>query len=100
MTGPLKTVACKRCGMSIAWVRTTTGNLMPLDPTPNERGNVFVVASPTGPVGTVSTKARPRPPGVAFVPHFATCPELNKTRPEKPVKPPKLEPPPSLELDL
>jgi hypothetical protein len=103
MTGPLKTVPCKRCGRWIAWVATSTGNRMPLDPEPNEAGNVFVVARHDGPLGTVARKDKPRPPGVAFVPHFATCPELNKGRKpkaEKPAKPPKPEPPPALELDI
>ncbi len=75
---------CRHCGRDIAWVRTTNGKAMPIDPTPNERlGNVFCRYEGTALVGTVATRSEPRPPGIPFVPHFATCPVLNKERPQR-----------------
>lgn len=100
MTGPLATVPCKRCGRRISWVATAKSR-MPVDPNPDETGNVFVSMRNGTPYGVVATKQDPRPPGVAFVPHFATCPVLNKGRKsavEKPAKPPPPPPPPELEL--
>ena len=97
MTGPLPTVRCKRCSLPIAWVATAKSR-MPLDPEPAEHGNVYVSMRNGTPYGVVASKAVPRPPGIAFVPHFSTCPALNKGRPAKPAKPPPPESPPELEL--
>jgi hypothetical protein len=78
-------VKCRYCQRDIAWVQTTNGKTMPIDPQPDERrGNVFCQYNAAGRlVGTVATRSEPRPPGVPFVPHFATCPHLNKERPQR-----------------
>lgn len=68
---------------------------MPIDPTPNSAGNVFVSYENGKLIGRVRSKENRRPTGVAFKPHFATCPVLNRGRSnkEKPCKPPKDTPP-------
>jgi hypothetical protein len=89
---------CRHCKAEVLWVRTAaTGRPMPLDPDESERGNVFVeyAADGSGMVCHVASKANPRPPGIPHMPHWATCPVLNKPRPipaAKPEVPPAPEP--------
>lgn len=97
MSGPLREVPCKRCGRKIVWVETAKSR-MPLDPNQDETGNVFVSMRNGAPYAVVASKRDPRPPGVAFIPHFSTCPALNKARPDKPAKLPPPAPAPELEL--
>lgn len=52
---------------------------MPLDADPKVWGNVICTLEAGVLKGVVLTKGDARPPGVAYVPHFATCPVLNKT---------------------
>lgn len=100
----LPTVVCKRCGESIAWVRTADqpgrpGRAMPVDPQPNEAGNVYVRYEAGKPIAHVASKVHPRPAGVPFMPHFATCSALDpKRKRPAPAKPKrvKAEPPPTL----
>ena len=107
----IPTVACRQCGRQIAWVRTTAGKPMPIDPETNERGNVLVLFNNGVLVASVLTKSEmddleSRPPGMPFLPHFATCPEWpgNKRKgttssapaPQQTPKPAPAEPPPSL----
>lgn len=91
---------CRHCGRPIRWVAVTsmiwTGSertsAIPVDAEPTERGNVFVQIIDQRLVGRVASKAQPRPPGVAHMPHFATCPVLTGQRGDdtvKPAKPPK-----------
>jgi hypothetical protein len=96
---------CRHCGRPIRWVAVTswdydTGSertsAIPVDAEPTERGNVFVQIIDGRLVGRVASKAVPRPPGVAHMPHFATCPTLTRQRGSDVVKPPK---PPKPELD-
>lgn len=70
----MKTTGCLRCGRQIVWCVTVNGKAMPLDPEPNQRGNVFCRFEGRGKlVGRVRIGEDPRPPGTPFMPHFATC---------------------------
>lgn len=99
-TIPLGTRPCRHCGRPIAWVKVNaTGKPMPIDPQQANDGNVYVSHS-NGHLGAVvATRDGPRPPGIPFMPHFATCPVLNKRKPTEPTitKPP---PPEQFTLDL
>lgn len=98
----LPTTPCRGCRLDIAWVRTTNGKAMPIDPLPNPSGNVIVRYENGALVASVLVASDTnRPQGVAFMPHFATCTAINRTRktstrPAKAAKPPAPEPPPAL----
>lgn len=70
---------CRDCGLPIAWVTLLSGRVMPVEPVPDARGNVMarwrlgrLLDGMVRPVG-MST-----PPGwERYMPHKATCPELN-----------------------
>lgn len=72
---------------------------MPVDATPNARGNVICQVDGDGVVRGLVRKTSdtsPRPPGVSFMPHFATCTGLAKTTRQaaaREIKPPKPTPP-------
>lgn len=75
----MRTGTCRLCRRPIVWCKTTTGKAMPLDPDPRAWGNVICQLDNGVLKGVVLTKGDARPPGVAYVPHFATCPIINKT---------------------
>lgn len=62
---------CRSCGRSIRWVTTALGRPQPLDPDPNEAGNIVLdeqgVAHQVRP-GQALQGAPPR-----YMPHMATC---------------------------
>lgn len=89
----LDTTSCRHCGVPVAWCLSMNGNPIPIDPTPDPTGNVFVEYEDGRLVGRVSSKDDPRPRGVAFKPHFATCAVLNRRAPKKGTKPCKPQPP-------
>ena len=66
---------CKGCGAEIDWVRMKSGKMMPIDPEPvfvAEGGKqVFITDEGDTITGSVSASDTG---GVAFVPHWATCP--------------------------
>ena len=80
---------CKRCGANIRFVPTQKSNgtrNMPIDAEPNDTGNVELVWSPTrhqteavvhGDQMTL-LEEQTGEPGQRFMPHFATCPELER----------------------
>lgn len=85
----MRTSECRHCHQQIAWCKTTAGRSMPIDPEPSARGNVFAQYEAGVLVGRVRVGAEPIPPGTPFMPHWATCPVLNKTRTGGPARPPK-----------
>lgn len=85
---------CRRCNAPMRWCVTTNGRRMPLDYEPDESGNVICEYQDGVLIGRVLTKGDPRPPGIAFMPHFATCAK----RPRRPKKPPKVKPEPAPSL--
>lgn len=67
---------CHDCGTSIHFVRMRGGNAMPVDPVPDERGNVIALKVGTGKYidGYVSNPPGEIPTGcVRLMPHFASC---------------------------
>lgn len=65
-----ESVACKRCGQSIRWLRTAAGKAMPVDAEPNDAGNVYLRDG----LAHVLHKDETPPGDVALLmPHFATC---------------------------
>lgn len=79
MSNALPTRACKHCGEQVAWVRTTNGNAMPLDPQPDAAGIVFVSITNGSIVARVGKRGETLD-GVRYTAHFATCSVLNKHR--------------------
>lgn len=78
---------CRGCGATIEWIRMKSGKAMPVDPEPvfvEEGGSqVFVTDEGDTITGrqvwptTQEEKARLT---VAYVPHWATCPEARQFR--------------------
>lgn len=75
------------CGGPILWTVTSTGNRLPVDPEPNPAGNVAVYRDHTKTLRSrVVSAERPletfeRP----AMPHFATCPRLQRqAKPDPP----------------
>lgn len=75
---------CRGCGAEIDWIRTRAGKNMPVDPEP-----VFVIVGEgdghfvTDEGDVISGREVPANNGtaeVAFVPHWATCPEAGRFR--------------------
>jgi hypothetical protein len=104
----LRTVHCKHCNRLISWVRTEKGKSMPIDPTPNEQGNVYLRYAENGQlVAHVRLRSEKALEGIPYFAHFATCPVLNignkvamtgltvEAAAPKKAKP---EPPPQLDL--
>ena len=88
--------SCRRCPAAILFVRMRSGKAMPVDPWPDDRGNI--AALPTGPKtytdGRYLAKGESLAEGeVRLMPHWGTCghnPAGVKGRPRPP------EPAPSL----
>lgn len=96
-----RTSNCGRCGRPLKWCRSVNGNGIPLDPEPNILGNIVCQYEDGKLIGRVISKEEPRPPGVTYMTHFATCPVMNRQRDTKKsrhlkVVKPEPEQPPSL----
>lgn len=77
---------CKSCGREIAWIRLTTGKLMPVDVAPvyyeDRRDGAAVIVTEDGrvscghteAVAVIGSKVR------GYMSHFATCPAADKYR--------------------
>lgn len=75
---------CKGCGLPIRFIRiTTTDRPMPINPMPDETGNVAGRLSGGRLVGfVISRDHRPGPlDPFRFMPHAATCEALRKSTP-------------------
>ena len=104
--------ACRDCGLAIRFVKIIkTGKMLPVDPVPDENGNVWawprnarewdglVLSAAKAPkpgerpaIGpAMSTELRPRADAVAYMPHAATCP--GRKRPAKPRPKPRMDEP-------
>lgn len=83
---------CSECKATIVWTATVNGKMQPLDAEPNDDGNVVMTgrfrATDRGalPESRVLTKAEREPSLFAdggperFMPHHATCPNVEKFR--------------------
>jgi hypothetical protein len=65
------------CGRMIRWVTTEKGKAMPIDPAPNPNGNVVLLDN-----FTAHVLHKGEDPGGRdrYMPHFATCPILRRSR--------------------
>ena len=77
---------CRGCRAPIVWARTANGKLIPLDPGPNDEGNVSLTYN----VGTHELNATVHGNGVRelgvteyWMPHHATCPDVDAFRVRK-----------------
>lgn len=68
---------CKSCGEPVAWVTMQSGKKMPLDPLPQEDGNIEIVGA-TGRV--VPRSEAERREGMLYRSHYASCPDASKHR--------------------
>lgn len=72
------------CGSPVLWARVAdgTGNLMPLDPLPDENGNVEIIGKT--PLGRPHVRVHGTRPllheGPLYMPHHATCPDVEEFR--------------------
>lgn len=76
---------CHRCGVTITFVRMLTGRIMPVDPVPDERGNVLAERARSGHLihGLVRPIDQdvPDPALRRYMPHWATCSNPSKPAP-------------------
>jgi hypothetical protein len=85
---PVRLSECKLCQAPIVFARLDTGKAIPLNPIPDQRGNVAVHMSGGNLYGFVVTRDRlPGPTDRRMVPHYATC-EKQRTTPTKPARQP------------
>ena len=73
----MDSAVCRSCGANILWARTSNGKAMPLDATPNPKGNLVVDGK--GCIGA-ATKGELPDGEVRYISHFATCPNSAKHR--------------------
>lgn len=67
---------CRLCNKALRWARTANGKPMPLDPEPNDDGNVTLNEAGVATVHGDGTSID----GVRYMPHFATCPNYTRRR--------------------
>lgn len=86
--------ACQACKAPILWVKTEGDRMMPLDPEPNDEGNIIILAgvraqSHIGEVPVVRVFPDAQPTlgeeelsidGRRYMTHFATCPRADRFR--------------------
>jgi hypothetical protein len=72
---------CKSCGAAILWALTRKGKRIPLDATPNPKGNLTL----TGGSATIAEDADlfTASDAVRYVSHFVTCPDAATHRKAK-----------------
>lgn len=80
---------CSTCDQPIRWVTTVKGKRMSVDPLPHPMGNVVFAARTSRAVVDVVPKTDLPVSGVAFRPHFATCPQADLHRRPKQLPPPR-----------
>ena len=76
-----RTSRCRDCGLDVLWIHTRDGKRMPVDPFPDESGNI--AARPYGVqyVDAHVIRDGKSPAGYrVFMPHFATCLTRRKAR--------------------
>lgn len=65
-------VPCSSCGAEIIWIKTPKGKSMPLDATPDPKGNV-VIKDGLAVVLRLEQLGDPSLGKRRFMPHWATC---------------------------
>lgn len=90
---------CRGCGRPVRWSTTEAGNAMPLDPEPDDTGNVVArLGGGPGWWSRIPNADRPqRDTERRFMPHVATCPNPPlrpaPPRPPAPAQAPQAPPP-------
>jgi hypothetical protein len=70
---------CRGCGATVAWVKTTGGKNMPVDPEPVPHGNLILIDPIPGDDSYLAVnKSASDQPG--YTSHFATCPDAGQFR--------------------
>ena len=79
---PMPVSRCSSCGAKIRWAVTDSGRRMPINPDPDELGNLYVWRSVDGGLRACSVFAQGGFPSGAkrAMSHFATCPDAEKHR--------------------
>lgn len=90
-------MSCRACGAAVKWVKTRQGKALPVEPAPDNNGNVVAMRTSRGTFvdGHVIPVGQPIPDGYTrFYPHFSSCSAPNLPgRPRKPrPRPPAPEP--------
>lgn len=76
---------CHDCQGPIVFLRLDTGSVIPLDPMPNQRGNVDAMRIGQQLHGHVISAAKPHEDRYTrMIPHAATCPERKGPAPAQP----------------
>lgn len=94
---------CRGCGRPVRWATTQAERQMPLDPEPDQNGNVVARLGDSQTwYARIPTTDRPQAPTERrFMPHVATCPSPPLPRaPQRPPAPAKAKPPPDGQLPL
>ncbi len=76
-------VPCSSCGAPILWIKTPKDKSMPLDATPDPKGNV-VIRDGLAVVLTLDEIAKLLDGKRRFMPHWATCEHAAQHRKAKP----------------
>lgn len=88
-TGRSVAPRCSTCDQPIRWVTTVKGKQMSIDPLPHPMGNVVFAAGTSRRVVDVVAKTSLPVAGIAYRPHFATCPQADVHRRPKQLPPPR-----------
>ena len=76
-----KTAKCRECGLEIMYLHTRHGKRMPVDPYPDENGNIAARPYPGAYVDAHMVSDRTPPAGYRlFMPHRATCQAVRSRR--------------------
>lgn len=83
-----KTTKCGSCGAEIIWSITQTNKRMPVNATPTQHGNIYLVhrGDSTPPLAVHAKFSRPVGEVPKYKSHFATCPNASKHRKQPPPK--------------
>lgn len=72
---------CRACDAPIVWAVTSAGKQMPVDATPNVKGNIVLYEDRGGkPLALVVESGRVSSDAPRYVSHFATCPKADQFR--------------------
>lgn len=74
----MKLSTCGSCAAPVIWAVTVTGKTMPVDPTPAEDGNLWLVKGKGD--APVALKAGDHVQPERYKSHFATCPNADQHR--------------------
>lgn len=74
--------SCRDCKARVMWAKTETGRNLPVDPTPDDTGNVLIERDVAGVLQAWTLGPNDTRPGQRYMPHFATCPNPQRRTPK------------------